>query len=158
MSPGCALLQHQKGWTTLPRGGVARPQESLQRSESPHRILVSTALLDECEGLLRSPCGHLMSRSVIGIRHQHCLMATLVVGLRRQKFPMEMPLFVECEGLHRPCHISSDRGPHRILVSMALLDKCGPLACYLGKSVRCSGLAATAFRSRLCLQYSANHS
>ena len=35
MSPGCALLRHRKGWATLSRGGVARPQESSQRTARP---------------------------------------------------------------------------------------------------------------------------
>ena len=60
-------------------------------------FLVATALLDECEGL-RSPCGHLMTRSVVGICHQHCLMATSVVCLRRQHCLMAMALLDECSG------------------------------------------------------------
>ena len=61
---------------------VCKTASSEQRG--PHRILVLTALLNECEGLLSSPCGRLITRSVGGIRHQHCLMATLVVCLRHQ--------------------------------------------------------------------------
>ena len=35
MSPRCALLRHRKGWTTLSRGGIARPQKSSQRTARP---------------------------------------------------------------------------------------------------------------------------
>jgi hypothetical protein len=45
---------------------------------------VVTALLVECEGFC-SPCSHLTTTSVVGLRRQHCLVA--------------MALHVECEGL-----------------------------------------------------------
>jgi hypothetical protein len=35
MSPGCALLQHRKCWTMLSLSGIARPQESSQRTARP---------------------------------------------------------------------------------------------------------------------------
>jgi hypothetical protein len=62
---------------------------------------VATALLVECEGL-RSPCGCLMTTSVVGLRRQHCLVASALLD--------------ECEGLRSPLelgHNSPERGHGR---------------------------------------------
>jgi hypothetical protein len=76
---------------------------------------VATALLDECEGL-RSPCGRLITTSVVVLRRQHRLMTTSVVVLRRQHCLVATALLVECEGLRSPSelgHISLERGHAR---------------------------------------------
>ena len=61
----------------------------------------------ECEGLgLHSPCGRLVTTSVVGLRRQHCLVVTALLD--------------ECEGLHSPCG--------RLMLCRG---KCGPLTLFL---------------------------
>ena len=64
MSPGCALLRHQKGWAKLSRGGVARPQESSQRTARPasQPRVDGNPRQSQCRRL-RSPCGPLVAGS-----------------------------------------------------------------------------------------------
>ena len=59
----------------------------------PRCSLVATGLLDECEGL-SSPCGRLLTTSVVILRRQHRLMTTLVVVLRRQHHLMTTSVIV----------------------------------------------------------------
>jgi hypothetical protein len=92
--------------------------------QGPRSSLVATALLDKYEGL-RSPCGCLMTTSVVGLRRQLCLVVmallveckglrspcgrlitTSVVSLRRQHCLMATALLVECEGLAAPAAVS----------------------------------------------------
>ena len=71
----------------------------------------SLMAMDECEGLgLHSPCGRLVTTSVVGLRRQHCLVV--------------MALLDKCEGLRSPCG--------RLMLCRG---KCGPPACSLGLSV-----------------------
>jgi hypothetical protein len=87
--------------------------------------------MDEFEGLgLHSPCGRLVTTSVVGLRRQHCLVATALLD--------------ECEGLRSLCGrlmlCLGKCGPlsffcgEGVLVAPCL-GECGPPACFLGLSV-----------------------
>ena len=147
--------------------------------QGPRHRLVVTTLLVGGEGLgLHSPCGCLVSTSFVGLRCQHCLVATALLG--------------KCKGLRSLCgclmttsvvglycqhcrpdelgYISSQQGhapgklgrlllccgncsPLTLFCSEGVLialffGECGPPACFLGLSVPRSSLIGNGLCSR----------